>query len=510
MSHGFAAALVALSLAGGVMAQQVQNPPNVASVVPYASTINVNYTAGQPSTPISVTLTQAFGQLYTETNVVNLNANGSSTIITNPTTYTALTTLAAASALDVNVATALSIIPLPSPASGAIFKTDAATGVPLPVDSTLGPIYAERAETIGKNGFFVSITHQDFHFTRFDGASLNGVSLVFPGGIKSNITLNGQTQSTVPASSDIAGDVRLSQNVAFLTYGITDKLDLSLAVPLVHAAVAATTYNSIVYGGAGTGDPVCWCADTLLPGVNALYAPVGAQSHLGKTGLGDLLFRLKGTVLERSNVAVAVGLDLRLPTGDALNYLGTGATSVRPFAAISFYTKPTARGIVLAPHVNFGWQLSGKSVLGGSIEPTNLATTTSAGQLSYAGAPYIFNKGYLPDVFNWTIGSEVAFGRRNTVVMDILGNQIGWLHGILSPEMVNLGQQTSPIPPYPRVAVSGFLPGARTSFGEYSGAFGYKAKVVGNLVATFNILIRFDNNGFIARAVPLYGLGYTF
>jgi hypothetical protein len=29
-------------------------------------------------------------------------------------------------------------------------------------------------------------------------------------------------------------------------------------------------------------------------------------------------------------------------------------------------------------------------------------------------------------------------------------------------------------------------------------------------VASFNVLVRLDNNGLTARVAPLYGLGYTF
>ena len=57
---------------------------------------------------------------------------------------------------------------------------------------------------------------------------------------------------------------------------------------------------------------------------------------------------------------------------------------------------------------------------------------------------------------------------------------------------------------------SGLVNAGRVSFGEYSGAFGYKARIISNLVATFNMLVRFDSNGLTAHLTPLYGLGYTF
>jgi hypothetical protein len=56
----------------------------------------------------------------------------------------------------------------------------------------------------------------------------------------------------------------------------------------------------------------------------------------------------------------------------------------------------------------------------------------------------------------------------------------------------------------------GIVGAGRGSLGQYSGSFGYKARIAGNLVASFNLLVRFDNNGLTARVVPLYGIGYSF
>ena len=57
---------------------------------------------------------------------------------------------------------------------------------------------------------------------------------------------------------------------------------------------------------------------------------------------------------------------------------------------------------------------------------------------------------------------------------------------------------------------NGFVATGTGSYGQYSGAFGYKTRLIGNLVASFQALIRFDNNGLTARFTPLYGLGYSF
>lgn len=421
---------------------------------------------------------------------------------------------AVSSILSANIATALSVVPLASPASGVIFKTDPSTGVELPADATLGPVFVERAETIGKNKFYIGITNQDFHFTSLNGQSLNSLVGLYAGGGQSSITLgSGQIGTAVPASFNMSMDVRLSQNTAFITYGATNRFDISVGLPIVHSSVAATTYDAQIYAGEGNGKiGDCWCVNTFTPGKapspsnpNSLFEPLVGQSSLGRTGFGDLLLRFKGTVVDEPNFVLALGTDLRLPTGDAQNFLGTGTTSIKPFMALSLYTKQSHE-IVFAPHFNLGWQYSGKSSLAGEVQGTS---STSSPAL-----PFTTSKDFLPDVLSWAVGSEVAFGRRNTLVVDILGDQIGLIHGIptLETQTVSISGLYSPVT-YQQLAgnISGLVAAPnRTSFGQYYGAFGWKTRIAGNLIATVNFLTRFDNNGLTAKIVPLYGLGYSF
>lgn len=432
-------------------------------------------------------------------------------------------TLGLAGSLDGGIATALSVLPLASPASGVITKTDPTTGAELPASSTLGPIFTERAETIGRHKFYIGFSNQTFHFTSFNGNSLRSLQLLDPGG---------ETTAIAPSSAEsytLGADVRISQNVAFLTYGVTSRVDVSVGLPVVHAAVSANGTNLEIYAGNGFGQngSLCWCVGTLTPGSapGTPAHPRGAGlsqqqltfDQLGKTGFGDLLLRAKGTVLERQNVAFALGADVRLPTGDERNFLGTGAVAVKPFAALSLYTKPWSNGIVFSPHLNVGWQIAGQSILGGQINATVTPVTVNsslgaAGITTEYAPPFTATKDYLPDVFSWAVGSEVAFGKHNTVVIDFLGNEIGWIHGIpqLTTKTMTGPQPESGTAKATSVTLSGLTSAGRQSFGQYSGAFGYKARVVASLVATVNVLVRFDSNGLTARYAPLFGLSYTF
>ena len=328
----------------------------------------------------------------------------------------------------------------------------------------------------------------------------------------SNVANGGPTQTTVPATFNLGMDIRLSQNVAFLTYGLTDRIDVSVGLPMVHAAEESRTYDATLYGGAAVGAPFCWCVDTFTPGAPTLYNGQIGLASMGKTGIGDVLFRVKGTVIEKPNAAVAVGVDVRAPTGDSSNYLGTGAASVKPFTAVSLYTASLGN-VVFAPHINFGWQFSGQSPLGGDLQGTVSAVSVGGTNYSYLGAPFTTTNGKLPDVLSWAVGTEIAAGRHNTFVVDILGNEIGLINGVPNTVSQSITGQFLPEPPAAPGATAtatGLVSGGRVSFSQYNGSFGYKARLIGNLVVTLNMLVRFDNNGLTARFTPMYGLGYTF
>jgi hypothetical protein len=502
-------------LLAAVLLTEVVNAqsPSVSQVLVYSATVpNLKV----PGT--SMTLPRAVPSIFTETAVPTNGADANfGNVVTNAANYTVSQNLVQLNnALNASIATALSIIPLSSPASGVINRKDPVTGADLPVNSTLGPIFTERAETVGKGNFYIGVSNQDLHFTRFNGTSLNALSILYQGGDPSKVVIN-SALFTVPATFGLGMDVKLSQNIAFLTYGVTDNVDVSLGLPMIHAAVSARTYNGTIYAGNGfgTNGSTCWCANTFTPGAPTLILPNVNQTSSSKTGFGDLLVRVKGTVIRKSSVVVAVGGDVRFPTGDSQNYLGVGTTTVKPFMAVSFYSKPLRDNIILSPHFDLGWQFSGKSNLGGQLKGTTLMQDS----ISYIGAPFTFTKGYLPDVFTWAAGAELALGKHNTLIADILGNQVGWIHGIPNTATETMSNQLLPTGPHgdasgtavpTKGAATGLVSVGRVSFGQYNASFGYKTLIAGNLVANFNLLVRLDNNGLAARVTPLFGLGYSF
>ena len=216
MPKGISVLTLGLFAFAGISVYAQQNAPNAFSVLPASATGDLTFAT---SSGDLVTLPRAVPVVFSQTKVpVALTVDPSA--IFEAGNYSAAQSIVPLSnAINASIATALSTLPLASPASGIILRTDEATGAALPVSSTLGPVFTERAETIGKRRLFIGVSHQTFHFTSLNGTSLNSIGILDPGGYPSNITFNpGESPlQSVPTTFNLGIDVRLSQDVAFLT-----------------------------------------------------------------------------------------------------------------------------------------------------------------------------------------------------------------------------------------------------------------------------------------------------
>jgi hypothetical protein len=204
-------------------------------------------------------------------------------------------------------------------------------------------------------------------------------------------------------------------------------------------------------------------------GVRRTFTAIGDAS-----GFGDILIRVKSTVARRPRSAFAIAADVRLPTGDEMNLLGSGAAAIQPYGVWSAtYGK-------VSPHVNIGYRWSGDSVLAG-----NPATGESA---------------HFPDQFNFAGGAEVSVNDRLTVVFDLLGTYVIDAQR-LRPQTFNAldGRST-----FDNI---GFV---RESFSMVNGAIGFKADLIQRLLLQFNLLFKVDEHGLRDKVTPLVGLEYTF
>lgn len=395
--------------------------------------------------------------------------------------------------LNVGIATQLSALPIASPASAILLREDPTTGAVAPASQGLGPILTERAETIGKGRLYMGYTRQQFRFDELDGQPLGNFQMLSQGGEPSPISQAGP-RNLAPVSVGTAVDLRINQDVAFFTYGLTNRIDVSTAITWGWSSISAISSNAQIQSNSASAGGNCWCIQNLninraielnragQGGVEIYSMPgvLGAAQE-SASGIGDTLVRVKGTVIDRPRLAVAVGSDLRLPSGDAENYLGSGAVGFKPFTAISVHTGDMFGGFNIAPHFNLGYQVNGDSILA-AADPTSGI------------------KAGLPNQLNYAVGAEWGV-RSFTVVTDYLGLRLIDANRVARASAQRVGSTET---------VTGFtLAEESGSFSMNSFAVGFKVKVIGNLVLTANTMIALDDNGLRDKVVPLFGLSYT-
>jgi hypothetical protein len=250
--------------------------------------------------------------------------------------------------LNVALTSQLATVPLPSPASGFTYSFDPATGTFVRSSRSFGPILTDRGETIGRGRIALGYAYQFFSYDRLDGTSLTDVPALFT---HDNPELGGGRADVVATTNTIKTSV--SQFSGALTYGLTDRVDLALAVPLVQTRLSLLSNATIHRIGTGSALHVHYFRDPDAIGGYGSTRQFYAEGSA--TGVGDLVARVKANVLREGTRSLAAGLDVRMPTGDERNLLGSGALGLTPFLAMS-----TSIGAV-APHFNVAYQWNGKT-----------------------------------------------------------------------------------------------------------------------------------------------------
>ena len=355
-------------------------------------------------------------------------------------------------------------VPLPSPAGGFTFQFDPSLGVFRRTTQSFGPILAERADTLGARHMSFGFAHQRYTYDTVEGLNLNSIPAVFT---HDNASLLGGREDVVATTNAIEATV--NQSTMFLTVGVTDTLDLSLAVPLVRNHLQVVSQATI--HRLGTTNPLThfFRQANGEVGEQRIFTAVGDAS-----GLGDILVRVKSTIARRQTSAFAVGCNVRLPTGDEMNLLGSGAAGLQPFGIWSAtYGK-------FSPHLNASYHWNGSSVLAG-----NPATGESA---------------HFPDQVAYAAGTELSVNPRLTMAFDLLGTYTIDAQR-LTPQTFHAldGRST-----FPNITFE------RASFNAVNGAVGLKADLIQRLLLQVNLLFKINEGGLRDKVTPLVGLEYTF
>lgn len=198
--------------------------------------------------------------------------------------------------------------------------------------------------------------------------------------------------------------------------------------------------------------------------------------------------------------ALAGEVDLRLPTGDDENLLGTGGTQTRLMLIAGM-----SRGS-FAPHVNFGYVFSNGTV---SSDVAEVHIPSIDGSAAIAGLTQPDIDLSVPDEITYTGGFDWAATRRVTIAADVIGRT---LRNVTRFEVSNSSFQyrtvdTGPVLTDTRSQLN--LKGVN-NLSLVLGAVGTKLNIATNLLLTANVLFPLSNGGLRPRVTPVVGLDYAF
>jgi hypothetical protein len=372
------------------------------------------------------------------------------------------------------VANQLSSFPIASSAGGLTYRFDPALGVFTRSSDSFGPVYAERADTIGKGKFNIGINYSHYTFDHIDDLSLRDgdVRLVF-----THADVNNDMSNLQPF---VEGDVITAQlflkietdiTAFVLSYGVTDRLDLGLAVPLVRVDLQAQTDATI--GRLATGAVAPDIHRFLNGGTTETFRRSGSAS-----GVGDVVLRGKFQILRGDRGGLAVAEDLRLPTGEERDLLGTGATQAKTFLIGSLHVGP------FSPHVNAGYTWS-----------SNTNDNTD-----------------IPDEISYTAGFDWAVSPRMTFAVDVLGRD-RLKSRVVRVVDTTFEANTNTNAAAPPTIVTATFPRLVAEQGDSNallGSVGLKINPFGNFLITVNGLFSLNRKGLQDDFAPLVAVDYSF
>ena len=446
--------------------------------------------------------------------------------------------------LTADIGRQANLLPLASPSSGVILVWDPTLKTLVTGTDSLGPILGERAETVGRHHLFIGFSYQFFDFSKIDGLNLSN----FPAILTHTDDDRDNSTPTMPVTCSIHGPNNLngcafvrdridtintislkeSQYTAYVTFGLTSRIDLSMVVPIENVRMSLFSQDTIVPGSNGFYAVTPGSPDSTIPNQNltntngAPYffhlfkncpntspasglsglAPAclnhtfpdfaftgsGSKPYNSVSGIGDVVARVKWNAWEGERAGFAAGIDVRFPSGDALNYLGSGSYGVKPFAVLSYRAR-------VSPHALIGYEWNTDSITAGDL-------TTGV-------------KGSVPNDFVYIVGADAWATKWLTGDFDIVGQRVFGTETVAVTQqqfLANCGMCTANANPN-TVTLPNLATSTNQSYNITNASMGIKVRPfasLSRLVVTANVLVRLDDGGLRSKAAPLIGVGYTF
>jgi len=345
----------------------------------------------------------------------------------------------------------LSSFPLGSASGGFTWALDTSSGVFTRASTSFGPIFAERPLTIGHGRLNVGMNFQHVGFDHLEGRSLRGGEIVGYLGVKPF-----EDDFGVFFADTLDLTVTTDTLNAFATYGLTDRLDIGVAVPINRVSMNASLTSRV---------------GNTVSGISTTTTPVVTSDSGTASGIGDVVIRAKYNMLNRKTFAIAESADVRLPTGDELNLLGIAGSQVK----LGFIASAVAGKV--SPHLNLGYTISGSS--SAADDPDTFVFPPS-------------------EEFNYAGGADYALSLRTTIAFDAVG-RILRKAGTVTMEPSTFGPQ---------------FPQFRYNSGEdlhlLLGSVGVKVNPFANMLVTASVLFPMTNSGLTDSLTCMAGGDYSF
>jgi hypothetical protein len=299
---------------------------------------------------------------------------------------------------------------------------------------TFGPLFSERAITIGRNKFNVNVSFTHIGFDTYDGQDLDRLrsqveiaedangQRTFAGLRRPDLAdrFSGLTQDQIFTQVDVDLDIEAQLFDMSFTYGLLDNLDLNIDIPVIRTFARSTVTEL-------TLDPRF---EAVLPpefdtGPDIVETFAARESAVG---IGDI--RLRSKYLAFSGpVRVAGLLDLILPTGSPGDFQGAGWTRLGTFLIAS-----GTIGNVLEPHAQAGVETNldyidksqAKYVVGvtAQLGSAAAATVDFIGRSEFGALERVPNSARLPAVENGRFVESTAPFTGRPIFLDIKRNDV--------------------------------------------------------------------------------------
>jgi len=363
--------------------------------------------------------------------------------------------------IEQQIGTQLASLPIGSSAGGFTYRYDSHLGTFTRTTETFGPAFAERAQALGRHRVNFGMSYQHGRYSELDGRALDGgaIRFILPPG-----TLTDPAFGNV-IDSELHLRLTSDTTVFFTTAGVTDRFDIGVAVPYQKVAMDLTSRATIRDFSTRTVSPA---SRVFANGSKTQDFSTSGSAE----GIGDLVVRGKYKLTRPGLREFAVCVDVRLPTGDAANFLGAGSMQTQVLLVSSYSSSN------IDPHFNVG---------------------------------YTFTDKHAADQINYVSGIEVAASRRITIIGDLIGRM--FLDTLqIRDSLVQIQQGGDSARGIPAVLSTAFgtvdtQSGILTTV---QGTVGMKFNPVRNVLISAHVIATLTDRGLRRRLAPVLGLDYSF